>query len=137
MLEKLKDTVTPKGITVEEYLKSKWPNGEWIVEKDSITYNANYQHLNVLYKWSVKGDSLEIVGGKAADLTPQYDVRLQEINEKKKMQDPNELKIFEHVQKYEQDFETKEAIKKVSEEIGVNADEVLDIYDKVSRAIYL
>lgn len=138
MLEKLKRTISSKGLTVEEYLNSQWPAGKWKIENEFITYEVKYQHLNLIYKWKVNGDTFETVGGKSAELTPQYNTRLQAINEKKKLQDPKKLKIFEQVQKYEKDgFETKQAISNVAKDTGLSEEEVLNIYDKISRAIYL
>ena len=137
MLEVLKSAITSKGVNVDEFLKSKWPDGEWIIENEQIIYNAHYKPLNVLYKWKVVGETIETISGKSGELTPQFDPRLQKINEKKNSLNQEELKVFEFVQEYEKNgIETKEAITKVSKDIGLSEDEILDIYDKVSRGIY-
>ncbi|MGE8207821.1 hypothetical protein ACQKP0_25475 [Heyndrickxia sp. NPDC080065] len=83
MLEKLKNHMTSKGVTVNQYLKRKHPNGEWLIDSDELSYNVIIAHLLVKYRWKIINGELEAVNGRAIDLTPDLHSITRNINSKR------------------------------------------------------
>ncbi|MFD6442314.1 hypothetical protein ACFWDG_21575 [Peribacillus sp. NPDC060186] len=69
-LETLKKHKTSSGVSVNQFLQQKHPNGEWVVNKDEIAYYVKVAHLTMKYRWKIVGEVIEAISGRAVQLTP-------------------------------------------------------------------
>lgn len=137
MLEELKKHKSSHGIPVSQYLRRKYPNGEWIEEDDLIIYRATVAHLPVVYKWSIDDGRIKAIKGKAVDLTPDLYDRFQDIEKQRAKVPTQNLKIYDFIRyRFGEHGDEELSFEEAAKEFGLNKREIEAIYYRVDEIIY-
>lgn len=125
-LETLKNHKTSTGVSVNQFLKQKHPNGDWVVNKDEIGYYVKVAHLTMKYRWKIVGEVIEAINGRAVQLTPDLHPNKVNIDAKR---DKVQLMIYDFVRNTFGEIESmEESIKKASVKFNLTEKEVEAIY---------